>query len=62
MSIREEVEGLNESQAIRHLALAMDATRDEVKSIRGLLTTIGLLLFGALVSLIGVFLAIILKP
>lgn len=61
MSIENEVQGMTDSQAVRHLALAMDATRDEIKSIRGLLTTIGLLLFGATVSLIGVFLSIILQ-
>lgn len=59
MSIENEVQGMTEAQAVRHLALAMDETRDELRKIRSLLTTIGLLLFTATLSLVGVFLSII---
>lgn len=60
-SVREEIEGLTEAQAIRHLALTVDSMSAEMAKMRGLLTQIGLLLFGSMVSLSGVFLAVILR-
>lgn len=60
VSIQNEIEGMTDSQAVRHLAISIDRIEVEVGKIRTLLTTVALLLFTATISLIGVFLSIIL--
>lgn len=50
-----------ETQAIRHLASTVDGMAEELAKVRGLLTTIGLLLFGFLLTTIGTLVVVVVK-